>query len=62
MAAGKGFYFERRIKIMKKKRILYAILWFLIGISAIMTIPDEPAIIYADEALDVTHSAEVLSR
>lgn len=47
---------------MKKKRILYAILWFLIGISAIMTIPDEPAIIYADEALDVTHSADVLSR
>ena len=44
------------------KRLVYAIIWFLIGVSAIMTIPDESAIIYTDEALDVTHSSEVLSR
>ncbi len=62
MTAVKGFYFERRVKIMKKKRILYAILWFLIGTAAIMTIPDESAVIYADKVLDATHSSDVLSR
>ena len=43
------------------KRLVYAIIWLLIGVSAIMTIPDESAI-YVDESLYTTHSADVLSR
>ena len=41
---------------MKNKRIVYAILWLLIGVSAIIIISKESAI-FADESLFVTHGA-----